>query len=103
MANVGIDIGLLCKTSASEKKIKEKEKHLCSFKRKLDRTNQEVNSSGFVSPNHRCFVSFLFDYMDIIITRIMDNDKFHCNPERFHFLTVFTEFLGRTGHKLPGK
>lgn len=76
-------MGLLYKRSAIEKKIKEREKYLCSFKRKLDRENQEVNSSSFASYNQRYFVSFLFNYMEIIITRIVDNDRFHSNPEKF--------------------
>lgn len=89
----------MCKRSASEKKIKEKEKYLPSFKRKLDRADQEVNSSSFVSPNCRYFVSFLFNCMEIIIARIVDNGRFQYNPEQFHSLVVFTEFLSMTGHK----
>lgn len=62
MANVGIErlFGILRKRSASKKKIKGKERSIYVLLRGNEAEQfQHGKASSFLSPNHRCFISFL--------------------------------------------
>lgn len=81
-ANVGIEslFGILCNISASEKKIREKERSIYILLKGNEAEQvQHGKASSFVSSHPRCFIHFLFGWTEIII-RIVDIVRFHYCP-----------------------